>query len=144
MRTQMRSTIRPTWTGAATLLLVALVVPRAVEAEPVSSSAATPSEPTPEIVEMVVPGLSCPFCAYGLEKRLQQEIEDLSDLEIEAATGKVTFRVADGSKLSDEDLRTIVRKAGFSVEELERRPDPGHQRKIGKAVETGGLMQRTG
>lgn len=135
MWTQMRSTIRPTWTGVPALLLVALMAPGAVEAEPVSSPA-TSSEPAPEIVEMVVPGLSCPFCAYGLEKRLRQEIEDLSDLEIEAATGKVTFRVADGSALSDEDLRTIVRKAGFSVEELERRPDPGRQRNIGKAVGT--------
>ncbi len=110
------------WMGGALLLIAALLVPGAVSAEEGSVAEHLAAAADPEVVEMVVLGLSCPFCAFGLEKRLRAGIEDLSDLEMEAQTGRVTFRVADGSKYSDDDLREIVKKAGFSVDELERTP----------------------
>lgn len=100
-------------------LLVDPAEARAVDAYG-ADRAATPTGP--EEIEMVVTGLSCPFCAYGLEKRLRSEIEDLGDLEMEARTGKVTFRVEDGSELTDERLRKIVNDAGFTAKEIDRRP----------------------
>lgn len=118
------ATVKAAGTGAAALLVAALLVPGTAAGDSAGGEAAF-LDGGPEEVEMVVTGLSCPFCAYGLEKRLREEIEDLSDLEIEARTGKVTFRVEDGSAYTDDDLRDVVRKAGFRVAELDRKPDSG-------------------
>ena len=76
-----------------------------------------------------VKGLTCPFCAYGLEKKLKKVkgVESVSvDLEKDLAT--VTTRP--GILVKEEDLRKAVRKAGFQLASLKkvssgRSPEPG-------------------
>ncbi|MBI4513902.1 MAG: heavy-metal-associated domain-containing protein [Gemmatimonadetes bacterium] len=77
----------------------------------------------PQRIDMVVLGLSCPFCAYGLEKKLKK-VEGLTDISIDFKTGKVRMAVRDGSKVSDERLKKLVKDAGFEVEEISRSPLP--------------------
>ena len=66
-------------------------------------------------IQFVVAGLSCPFCAYGIEKRLRREIAGLDSLGLDLKTGTVTLHVRDGDSVSDAQLRAVVKKAGFSV-----------------------------
>lgn len=75
----------------------------------------------PQRIEMVVHGLSCPFCAYGLEKKLKK-VEDLDSLSIDFKTGKVLMLVQDGSKATDERIEQLVKDAGFEVATIERMP----------------------
>lgn len=78
-------------------------------------------------VEVVVTGLSCPFCAFGLEKRLKS-FDGIGEITIEPATGKVGFDLAEGHGLTEEKLRGLVKDAGFEIQEIRRAPwipDPG-------------------
>lgn len=75
----------------------------------------------PQRIEMVVHGLSCPFCAYGLEKKLRK-LEGLDSVSIDFKTGKVLLLVRDGSKATDERLKQLVKDAGFEVVEIKRSP----------------------
>lgn len=73
----------------------------------------------PQRVELVVTGLTCPFCAYGIEKRLRR-LEGLDSLAIDFRTGRVILQVRDGSLASDDRLRQLVRQAGFSLRQITR------------------------
>lgn len=75
----------------------------------------------PQRIEMVVHGLSCPFCAYGLEKKLRR-VEGLDSLAIYFREGQVVLLVREGSKATDQRLRQLVNDAGFEVAKIERRP----------------------
>lgn len=73
----------------------------------------------PQQIEMTVHGLSCPFCAYGLEKKLRK-LEGLDSLSVEFKTGKVFLLLQDGSKATDERLKQLVKDAGFEVVKIAR------------------------
>lgn len=66
-----------------------------------------------------VDGMSCPFCAYGLEKRLRK-IEAIDDLVIRLSDGLVQIRLVDGAELADDVLDKAVDRAGFSLREIRR------------------------
>lgn len=104
-------------TVRATVLAVALAA--GVAAHPFGLAAQKPAAAAEHAgrqrVEFTVVGLSCPFCAYGLEKRLRREIVGLDSLGLDLKSGTVTLEVQDGAKVSDEQLRDAVKKAGFSV-----------------------------
>lgn len=73
----------------------------------------------PQQIEMIVHGLSCPFCAYGLEKKLRK-IEGLDSVSVEFKTGKVLLLLQDGSKATDDRLKELVKDAGFELVKIER------------------------
>ena len=73
-------------------------------------------------IVLYVDGMSCPFCAYGLEKRLR-EIPAIDELVIRVSDGLVQIRLVDGQELEDEQLEEAVERAGFSPREI-RRLDP--------------------
>ncbi|MBI4501669.1 MAG: heavy-metal-associated domain-containing protein [Gemmatimonadetes bacterium] len=73
----------------------------------------------PERITVTVNGLSCPFCAYGLEKRLKK-LEGVESLSIDFNSGKVILAVRDGSKASDDRIRRLVKEGGFQVVLIER------------------------
>ncbi|ORE88799.1 heavy metal transport/detoxification protein [Oceanococcus atlanticus] len=73
--------------------------------------------------EMRVDGLACPYCAYGIEKKLKQiDGVDHESLDIDLNTGLVRVRVADGVTLSDERLRQLFSDAGVTFRSVERTP----------------------
>ncbi len=61
-----------------------------------------------------VDGLACPFCAYGLEKRLRQ-VEGVKDVRIELEAGQAVIDMADGKELSADVARQAVEDAGFAM-----------------------------
>ncbi len=68
-------------------------------------------------IKLVVDGLACPFCAYGLEKKINV-IDGVEDLYINLKDGFVTFEVPRENKPSEEKLKEIVEDAGFVAREI--------------------------
>ncbi len=63
---------------------------------------------------LVVGGLSCPFCVYGVEKKLKN-LEGVVDIKSELETGEFFVLVADGVSLAEEMIKEIVTSAGFTL-----------------------------
>ena len=70
-------------------------------------------------VTLRVDGMSCPFCAYGLEKHLTA-LDAVDSVVVRISDGLVQIREVDGKVLSDEILKKTVSDAGFSLREIAR------------------------
>ena len=60
-----------------------------------------------------VDGLSCPFCAYSLEKQLKK-VNGTGDVAIEVNDGIAELSARKGESLGIEELDEAVGKAGFT------------------------------
>ncbi len=65
-----------------------------------------------------VDGMSCPFCAYGLEKKLKK-VKDVVSVTIDLNEGQVVVVAKAGTTIKQEVLRKAVKEAGFTVSSLE-------------------------
>jgi copper chaperone CopZ len=65
-------------------------------------------------VKIEVNGLACPFCAYGLEKKLKQ-IDGVETVEIDVEEGLAFLSMNSDQKATKEDLERIVTNAGFTA-----------------------------
>jgi mercuric ion binding protein len=65
-------------------------------------------------VTVEVDGLACPFCAYGLEKKLKK-IDGVEALEVQIDDGQVKIKLKENAQVSEEDIREAVADAGFTV-----------------------------
>ncbi len=63
--------------------------------------------------QMRVDGLACPYCAYGIEKKLNA-IDGVDKIDIDLENGLVIVDVTDGVKLSDEKMTELFNDAGFT------------------------------
>ncbi len=70
-------------------------------------------------VTLRVDGLSCPFCAYGLEKHLTA-LDAVDSVVVRISDGLVQIREVEGQVLTDETLKETVTDAGFSLREIVR------------------------
>ncbi len=70
-----------------------------------------------EKVQIQVDGLACPFCAYGLEKKLKK-VEGVGKVEINVKNGIATLQNKKGKSIAVEDLESVVKKAGFTPREI--------------------------
>ena len=68
---------------------------------------------------LAVDGLACPFCAYGIEKRLSA-IEGVESIETDVKSGQVIVTLAEGKTLSEEVARQAVKDAGFTLRSLKQ------------------------
>ncbi len=75
----------------------------------------------PDVV-LWVKGLSCPFCAYGLEKKLKK-LSVVKDVEVQMDEGKVLIVLDPGQPVTQEDFEPlvarVVKEAGFTLERVE-------------------------
>lgn len=69
--------------------------------------------------QLHVDGLSCPFCAYGLEKKLGA-VPGVQGLETRIKDGTVIVTMKDGVTLDEALARKAVKEAGFSLRKLEQ------------------------
>lgn len=72
----------------------------------------------PPTYRLYVDGLSCPFCTYGIEKKLG-ELDGVQSLETNIKDGTVTVTMKDGALLSEAAAKQAVKAAGFSLRRLE-------------------------
>ena len=68
-------------------------------------------------VKVQVDGLSCPFCAYGLEKKLKT-MEGVIKIEIDVENAFALLTIEKGKILSEKSIRDNVKKAGFTAREI--------------------------
>ena len=69
--------------------------------------------------ELGVDGLGCPFCAYGIEKKLSS-VEGVESLEVDIKKGLVVVRMAEGATLDEATANQAVEEAGFSLRSFEQ------------------------
>ncbi len=69
-----------------------------------------------------VDGMSCPFCAYGLEKKLKK-VKDVKSVTIDLYGGEVVVIAKAGTTIKEESLRKAVHDAGFTVSSLKKMED---------------------
>lgn len=65
-----------------------------------------------------VDGLACPFCAYGLEKKLKN-LDALKRMEVQLEEGRVLLAFKTGESLTEEEIQNAVKKAGFTARKIE-------------------------
>jgi mercuric ion binding protein len=87
-------------------MLIILLAPLGVNAAPVSYS-------------LEIDGLACPFCAYGVEKKLSS-IDGVEEIRVDIEKGQIIVIMSDGSTLSESSAREQVDKAGFTLRSITR------------------------
>ena len=68
-----------------------------------------------------VDGLSCPFCAYGIEKQLGW-IAGVETVLTEIESGTVAVTMEEGATLEESVAKKAVEDAGFTLRSFERKP----------------------
>lgn len=68
-------------------------------------------------VTIAVDGLACPFCAYGVEKKLKR-VEGVDSMDIRMREGTVTLTAGEGLSIDFEEVPGAVRDSGFSMREM--------------------------
>ena len=81
--------------------------------EPLGENAA------PVSYSLEIDGLACPFCAYGVEKKLSS-IDGVEEIRVDIEKGQVIVIMSDGSTLSESSAREQVNKAGFTLRSITR------------------------
>lgn len=66
-----------------------------------------------------VDGLACPFCAYGIEKKLGA-LPGVEGLETHIKDGTVLVIMKDGARLDQASAEKAVSEAGFSLNTFEQ------------------------
>jgi mercuric ion binding protein len=64
--------------------------------------------------QVYVDGIACPFCVYGIEKQLAK-LGGILEMNTDIAAGVIRLTVEQSVTLSEEEVRSAVEKAGFSL-----------------------------
>ena len=65
-----------------------------------------------------VDGMSCPFCVYGIEKRLKK-IDGVEDVSADLAQGNIWVEATGADVLSEDSARSLLEDAGFTLRTFE-------------------------
>ena len=68
-----------------------------------------------------VDGLSCPFCVYGIEKKLIRT-EGVESVAIDLEKGLVIVKAKEGVTLSEPQFKQWVDDAGFTLRSMSEQP----------------------
>lgn len=71
-------------------------------------------------IVMRVDGLACPFCAYGIQKKLEA-LDATDEVDIRLNDGLVLLSLKPEQNVTDEVLTKTVKDSGFVVRAIERR-----------------------
>ena len=73
----------------------------------------------PPTYRLRVDGLACPFCSYGIEKKLKA-IDGVVRLETNIKEGTVIVTMKDGATLDEATAKKAVKAAGFTLNGFEQ------------------------
>ena len=82
---------------------------------PAAAMAASPA------YRLRVDGLACPFCAYGIEKKLSA-IAGVKTIDVDIGSGTVTVTMTEGATLDEATAKKAVKAAGFGLGGFEEVP----------------------
>ena len=71
--------------------------------------------------QMRVDGLACPYCAYGIEKKLKN-IDGVEKIHVDLNKGVVTVNVAEGVELTEPQMTQLFKDAGFTYRSMTQKP----------------------
>lgn len=77
-------------------------------------TAVAAQEPAHTTYQIQVNGLSCPFCAYGIEKQVNA-IKGVEDIALDLKAGMLTVTMEEGATLEEETASKAVEAAGFTL-----------------------------
>lgn len=66
-----------------------------------------------------VKGVACPYCAFGIEKRLNK-VDGVTDVKVDIGASRVRVSMADGATLTEAKARQAVKEAGFTLRSFAR------------------------
>lgn len=66
-----------------------------------------------------VAGLACPFCAYGIEKKLNA-VQGVERVETDIKAGVVIVTMKEGTVLDETAAKQAVKDAGFTLKGFKR------------------------
>lgn len=94
---------------------------------PVAGIAGTPATPVAAAThqtyyQLQVDGLACPFCAYGIEKKLHA-IKGVEDVQTDLKSGSVFIRMGGDATLDEATAKQAVEAAGFRLKSLKQTSD---------------------
>ncbi|MAZ88853.1 MAG: heavy metal transport/detoxification protein [Cellvibrionaceae bacterium] len=70
-----------------------------------------------------VDGLACPYCAYGIEKKIKALDGVVKDsVEIRLNDGVVAFEASTDRPIDEATLKTLVNDAGFTLRGVKTQP----------------------
>ncbi len=102
MTKSLRTLMRAAWFVALT---VCLLVPLSSRAELLKA-------------ELQVNGMACPFCAFGIEKKLRA-VDGVRDLTLFLDEGRIDLVFSPGNGASTGDIEAAVKEAGFKLSGLQ-------------------------
>ncbi len=79
---------------------------------------ATASLADSHVYKLYVDGLACPFCAYGVEKKVGG-LDGVEKVAIEIEDGIVAVTLAAGATLDEATAKQAVDEAGFTLRKFE-------------------------
>lgn len=62
---------------------------------------------------IVVEGMSCPFCAYGVEKKLKQ-VSGVKSIEIDMKDGTAALKAREGESINISQVPKAIKDTGFT------------------------------
>ena len=80
--------------------------------------AATAALADSHVYKLYVDGLACPFCAYGVEKKVGG-LDGVETVEIDIENGLVAVTLAAGATLDEATARQAVDESGFTLRKFE-------------------------
>lgn len=70
---------------------------------------------------MRVDGLACPFCVYGIEKKLKS-IDGVEEVDVDLEKGTVTVKTHENVELTDPGMVKLFKDAGFTYRGMTKQP----------------------
>ena len=92
---------------------------------------AEPSQQTKTYVKIQVDGMACPFCSYGIEKKVRK-LDGSADFYVEINDGWITFSVPSDKKPSVTDFEKLITEAGFIARTVEYSDKPFKKAEVRK------------
>lgn len=102
------------WLGALCVLLLAAPA-SAQQAEGIPGAVFD----TTRTIRVQILGMSCPFCAYGVEQKLKR-LEGVEELDVDLAPGIATLTMEEDADVSNQKLKDTVDDAGFEAAAIVR------------------------
>jgi mercuric ion binding protein len=68
-------------------------------------------------LSVAVDGMACPFCAFGVEKRLKT-VEGVTSVTVDMKTGTATVAAATDASIRFQDVPQAIKDAGFTAGDI--------------------------